>query len=423
MQAAFRKTGCAKASRRLLTAAVLTVVMVPCTAAAYEGRIVDAATDRPVAGAVVTLGDVAVTTDTAGAFRIDGNGDRMLVRAVGYRRATVDVSNGSAPIPLTPFDPRALYLSFYGIGDRRVREQALNLIEATDLNGLVIDVKGDNGKVPYESSVPLAGEVGAQSPRTITDIHGLMTTLRAKGLYTIARMVVFKDAPLALARPDLAVKTRAGSVWRDRARLAWTDPFRREVWDYNIDLAVEAARNGFDEIQFDYVRFPDAPGLTYLRPSTQESRITAISGFLAEARRRLVPYNVFLSADVFGYVCWNLNDTMIGQRLEDLAPLVDFISPMLYPSSFQFGIPGYRFPVAHPYEIVYLSLEKARQRTHLPPSRFRPWLQAFKDYGFDHRPFTGTEIKAQIAAAEHFGADGWMLWNPRNVYTADGLSH
>jgi hypothetical protein len=130
---------------------------------------------------------------------------------------------------------------------------------------------------------------------------------------------------------------------------------------------------------------------------------------------------VFLSADVFGYVCWNVNDTMIGQRLEDLARLLDYVSPMLYPSSFQFGIPGYRLPVAHPYEIVYFSLERARERTGLAPSRFRPWLQAFRDYGFDRRAFGEAEIRAQIAAAERFGSDGWMLWDPQNAYTADGL--
>jgi hypothetical protein len=130
---------------------------------------------------------------------------------------------------------------------------------------------------------------------------------------------------------------------------------------------------------------------------------------------------VFLSADVFGYVCWNLNDTMIGQRLEDLAPLLDYVSPMLYPSSFQFGIPGYRFPVAHPYEIVYLSLERAQQRTGLPSTRFRPWLQAFTDYAFDRRAFGEAEIRAQITAADRFGSHGWMLWNPHNVYSPDGL--
>ena len=140
-----------------------------------------------------------------------------------------------------------------------------------------------------------------------------------------------------------------------------------------------------------------------------------------EARTRLYPYNVFLAADIFGYVNWNFNDTDIGQKLEELSPYLDYISPMLYPSGFQFGIPGYRNPVANPYEIVYLTLKKAQQRTQLPPVRFRPWLQAFKDYAFDRRYFAGKEIKDQIKAVEKFGSNGWMLWNPRNVYMTDGL--
>ena len=203
------------------------------------------------------------------------------------------------------------------------------------------------------------------------------------------------------------------------------DPFQKEVWDYNIDIAVEAARHGFDEIQFDYVRFPDATGLQFSMPNTEENRVKAISGFLAEARKRLTPYNVFLAADIFGYVCWNLNDTSIGQRIEDLAPLVDYLSPMLYPSTFQYGLPGYRIPVSHPREIVSLSLKRAEERTRLPSTHFRPWLQAFRDYAFDRRYFTGVEIGEQINAANQFSSDGWMLWNPRNDYTAsasvDGL--
>jgi hypothetical protein len=140
-----------------------------------------------------------------------------------------------------------------------------------------------------------------------------------------------------------------------------------------------------------------------------------------EARRRLIPYNVFLSADVFGYVCWNLDDTGIGQRIEDLFPALDYISPMLYPSSFQYGIPGYRNPLANPYEIVHRSLEQAKERTKLPSVRFRPWLQAFRDYAFDRRSFGAAEIRIQIDAAETFGSAGWMLWDPRNAYTAAGL--
>lgn len=273
----------------------------------------------------------------------------------------------------------------------------------------------------YRSAVPLATEIGAQTVITITDLRALLAGLKQKGIYTIARIVVFKDNPLAGHRRDLAVKAGAGRVWRDREGQAWTDPFRREVWDYNIALALEAASHGFDEIQFDYVRFPDAEGPAYAQASTATSRVRAIDGFLAEARRRLVPYNVFLAADVFGYVCWNLDDTGVGQTLDTLGAHLDYVSPMLYPSSFQFGIPGYRNPVSHPYEIVSLTLGRARNRTGLPPVHFRPWLQAFRDYAFDRRPFAAAEIRAQIDAAERFGSNGWMLWNPRNVYSREGL--
>lgn len=407
-----------------LAAACGLLMLAAAPAVARDGRVVDALSGSPITGAVVTLGEAVVTTGDDGTFRVDGEGDVLHARAVGYGRAHVKVETGgpaSLSIPLAPFAAKALYLSFYGIGNASLREQALALLDHTELNALVIDVKSDTGKIPYRTTVPLATAVGAQGPTTVPDAAGLVRSLHDRGVYTIARIVVFKDLPLASARPDLAVRTRDGGVWRDRERLAWTDPFRDEVRDYNVDIAVEAARNGFDEIQFDYVRFPDAVGLAYARASTMASRVAAIDAFLVEARRRLAPYNVFLSADVFGYVCWNLDDTLIGQRLENMAPLLDYISPMLYPSSFQFGIPGYRYPVAYPYEIVHLSLERARQRTGMPPIRFRPWLQAFRDYAFDRRPFEAKEIAAEIAGAEDLGSAGWMLWNPRNAYSRAGL--
>jgi hypothetical protein len=249
------------------------------------------------------------------------------------------------------------------------------------------------------------------------DLAGLLSTLRQRGIYTIARIVVFKDDPLATARPDLAVHRRDGSIYRDREGLAWTDPHHTQVRAYNIGVAREVAEAGFDEIQFDYARLPDATGLVYREPDTMQNRVAAIDGFLREARAALVPYNVFLAIDIFGYVCWNPDDTRIGQQLERIAEIVDYISPMLYPSSFQFGIPGYRNPVQHPYEIVHRSLERALERTRLPAVRFRPWLQAFPDYAFGGRPFTGSEVRAQIEAAESIGANGWMLWNPHNRYS------
>jgi len=409
--------------KNICASLVAVLLLVSGSAAAYSGIVVDALTCKPIPGAFVTLGNTVVRTSQGGRFQIGGEGAVLGLRAYGYRRREVPVIDlkEDETLSLAPFKPKALYLSSYGAANTRLRESALDIIGKTDLNAVVIDVKSDRGRIAYKTDVPLATEIGAQKMITIKHIKRLMDDLHKEGIYTIARIVVFKDNVLALARPDLAVRTAGGAIWRDREGLAWTDPFSRQVWDYNIDIAIEAARDGFDEIQFDYVRFPDAKGLVFSRPTTRESRVSAISGFLAEARRRLIPYNVFLSADIFGYVIWNRNDTGIGQNLDEMAQQVDYISPMLYPSGFQYGIPGYPNPVLHPHQIVYLSLRKAEERTGLPAVRFRPWLQAFRDYAFGGKPFEGEEIAAQIDAAQTFGSDGWMLWNPRNVYTTAGL--
>ncbi len=401
-------------------------LMMPGLAMGYtKGKVVDYYTKLPVMGAIVTSGNEAAMTDEKGMFTMKDAGVKVAAKAYGYRRAEQAVSSGlfSAPlqINLIPFTPKALYLTVYGIGSRILRDSALKLIEETELNALVIDVKGDRGIIPYRSSIPLAADIGAQKVITVRDMKGLVRSLKERGIYLIARIVVFKDNPLAVAKPELAIKAPGGGIWRDKEGLAWVDPSRKEVWDYNIDIAVEAAQYGFDEIQFDYVRFPDTKGLSFSVPNTEENRVHSISEFLREAKKRLMPYNVFLAADIFGYVFWNLNDTMIGQRLEDLAPLLEYMSPMLYPSGFQYGIPGYRNPVAHPHEIIYLTLKKAGERTRVSPVRFRPWLQAFRDYAFDRRHFTGREIRDQIDAAEKFGSHGWMLWNPRNAYSDEGL--
>jgi hypothetical protein len=324
-------------------------------------------------------------------------------------------------VKLTPFKPKALYLSVFGIGSSALREPALRLLQQTELNSLVIDIKGDRGLIPYRTTVPLAGVARANRILTVPNIKELVASLHARGIYLIARIVVLKDDPVASARPDLAVLTADNSVWHDPEGLAWTDPSKEEAREYSLDLAEEAARNGFDEIQFDYVRFPDAVGLKYSIPNTQENRVRVISQFFREARKRLTPYNVFVAADIFGYVCWNQNDTYIGQHLESIVSLVDYMCPMLYPSGFQYGIPGYRMPVAHPYEIPRLSLERARERTCVRPVRYRPWLQAFRDYAFDHRAFGVAEMRSQIKAAEDFGSDGWMLWNPHNIYSPDAF--
>jgi hypothetical protein len=385
-----------------------------------SGRVVDAVSGQPIPGAIVTSGNVTVRADANGAFRLSGARHQLFARAYGYGRTAS--SNSVSPaepllLKLEPFTPRAVYLSYWGVSSAAVREPVLRLAGSTPVNAIVVDVKGDLGYVSYHTAAPLANQIGAVKTITIPDIHAFLDRLHAQGIYAIGRIVTFKDNMLAASDPTLAVHLN-GKIWHDREGLAWCDPFQRKVWDYNISLAVDAAKNGFDEIEFDYVRFPDTKGLQFSEDSTEDTRTATITAFLTEARKQLVPYNVFLSADVFGYICWNTTDTGIGQKIEKLGAVLDYISPMLYPSGFSFGIPNFRNPIANPYEIVRLSLDKGRERTGLAPIRFRPWLQAFADYAFDKRQFTTAEIQAQIRAAQSFGSDGWLLWNPRNSYSA-----
>ncbi len=392
-----------------------------------SGKVVDAKTGAPIAGAFITFGDALVQSDESGAFVATGSRASVGARAWGYDRIEMPIatpgasSMQNAEIRLVPFAPKSLYLSFWGVASKTLSQGVLDLIETTEVNSLVIDVKGDRAMVAHRSAIPLAAQVGAQRAITMPDMKGLISTFKAKGIYTIARIVVFKDELLAAARPALAIRTASGEIYRDKENLMWVDPHHREVWEYNIAIAMEAAAAGFDEIQFDYVRFPDTTGLVFAKPNTEANRVSTIAGFLGEARKRLYPHNVYLSADVFGYLCWMKGDLQIGQTLESIGAEVDYLSPMLYPSGFADGIPGARNPVALPYDIIYRSLMQARDRTGFAPVRFRPWLQAFRDYAFDRRQFAAAEIRAQIRAADEFGTNGWLLWNPRNSYRADGL--
>jgi hypothetical protein len=384
-----------------------------------SGKVVDAGTKKPLAGAPVTLGDRMVRTDQDGGFSIEGTGEVLRLRAVGYQRRDVplaELANPGAEITLAPQKVKALYLTVWGSASKKIREAALEALERNNMNALVIDIKGDRGFIPFKVDLPLAEEAGAQKTIILKDYPAFIKSLKEKNLYLIARIVVFKDDPLAEAKPQWAVKTKGGGVFRDREKLRWTDGFHKEVWDYNIAIAKIGAELGFDEIQFDYVRFPDNRGVALAKPSTVESRTNAITGFLEAAYKALTPYNVFVSADVFGYVPWNVNDTDIGQQVGPIAKAVDIVSLMVYPSGYHLGIPKYRNPVQHPYEIVYYTHKKAQERTQASPLQFRPWLQAFRDYAFKGGDFTEERMRIQIKAADDFGASGFMFWNPRNIY-------
>src|SRR5438552_8652116 len=391
-----------------------------------SGQILDASR-APLEGASVVIGGVEHRTDAEGRFTVEGHPPdaSLLVKRPGFSKAVVPPTRDAIEVVMKPQVVKAAYLTYFGVGDKGIRSRVLELAARTELNAVVIDVKGDRGWILYRTEVPEALAVGAQGPGTLKDFDGLMADLKARGIYTIARIVTMKDNILATARPDLAIiDTRTGKPWIDNERLAWVDPFCEEVWAYNIALGKEAIRRGFDEVQFDYVRFPTDGKLgaaKYSKPNNKDTRLPAIAAFLERARRELGAAGAFVGADVFGYTAFNENDTDIGQRIEELAPNLDYICPMVYPSGYHVGIPGFRNPVTNPYEVVNQSVKLIRKRSAGLSVQVRPWLQDFKDYAFDKRIFGVTEIRAQIRGTDEGGGVGWMLWNPRNDYTGAAL--
>ena len=385
----------------------------------YTGKVVDAVSKAPIEGAPVTLGDKMVRTDKEGAFSIEGTGDKLRLRAAGYERKDVPLSELSGPnaeLSLRPLKVKALYLSTYGAASRKIRTAALEVLERNNMNALVIDVKGDRGFIPFKVDIPLAEQVGAQKTILNKDYPAFIKKLKDRNIYLIARIVTFKDNLLATTHPEWAVKTRGGGIFRDRERLRWADAFHKETWEYNIAVAKAAAEVGYDEIQFDYVRLPDNRGVVFPEKSNIANRTKVITGFLEAAYKALIPYNVFVAADVFGYVPWNEGDTGIGQQIVDVTKAVDIVSLMTYPSGYHLGIPKYRYPVKHIYEVVYLTQKMAIDRTKASPLKFRPWLQAFRDYAYRGGEFKEERMKLEIKAADDSGASGWMFWNAGNIY-------
>jgi hypothetical protein len=397
-------------------------------ARAIAGRVLDAATGSPLRGASIWSGPTELVTNAEGRFTTGPvePGATVWVKAPGYERKKLTGGEATdVTVKLAPHPVRAAYLTYYGVADRTIRQRVLELVERTELNAVVIDIKGDRGLIPYRTSVQAALDAGAQGPVIIKDFDDQLAAWKARGIYTIARIVAFKDNVRASARPDLAIiDTRTGKPWIDRENLAWVDPFREENWDYIIAVAKEAALKGFDEIQFDYVRFPTDGKLAaarYSQPNSAATRLPAIAAFLAKARRELGPTGVFLGADIFGYTAFNANDTDIGQRIEEISVSLDYLCPMVYPSGYHLGIPGVRNPMVNPYEIVKESVRLTRQRSQNPGAQVRPWLQDFKDYAFDKRIFGPGEVRAQIRGSDDGGGSGWMLWNPKNDYTGAAL--
>lgn len=290
----------------------------------------------------------------------------------------------------------------------RMRKLGLNTIE--------IDLKDENGEVAFTApAVSLARRIGAS--RHYYDPAAVARRAEQSGLYLIGRVVVFEDPLLADRLPGQAIRSSAGGVWRSGTGLGWGNPYDERVWKYNVDVAEAAVRAGFDEIMFDYVRFPtDGDVAQAVFPGrVREPRARTMARFLAYATRRLHPLGAQVSVTVFGLAA--SRDLGVGQEPGLLASVVDALYPMVYPSHYAPGELGLAAPEAHPARAVARSLAAFRQALRDRPVRLVPWLQDFSLV----RPYSAADVRAEIRAARAFGAQGFLLWNPSGRYTARAL--
>jgi len=323
-------------------------------ASPHHLQVLDKITLQPIKNAIVSNQTYSVLRNKDGQVSVETLDKNIYIKAYGYKQQSIEPSVNT--VFMEPFNPKALYVSFWAAGSTKYMNRIFDLAKKTEINTVIVDIKNEYGKLIYKTDVALAKEIGAHNERTIRDIKAFIQRLKAHNLYVIGRVVVFKDETLAKTREAFALKDANGTIWRNNEKLAWVDPFETQVHDYVAQVAADAASKGFDEINFDYVRFPLRKNLSYQKKLNQKNRVEAISNFLTTANKALRPYNVYTSVDTYGYVCWNDNDTNIGHTIESLSKHADYIAPMLYPSGFGVGIFGYKDPTDHRYEIIHASI-------------------------------------------------------------------
>ena len=322
---------------------------------------------------------------------------------------------------------KALYVNAWAFGSNKLWH-LVQLADETEINALVVDVKDDTGCMLYESAVATAKAIGANKCVRTKDVRSRLDTLHAHNVHTIARIVVAKDPMLAEGKPGWAVRDVAGGLWRDRINSAWVDANNDSVWIYAAQLAAEAVGLGFQEVQFDYVRFPDEPKermATAIFAARQpgESQRQTVRRQVRMMKERLGPLGVPVTFDIFGLTASATpgSDLGIGQVWEDFIFTADVVLPMVYPSHYGRGAYGIPVPNAQPYRVVRRALEEAINRSQVEgAAEIRPYLQAFT-LGRRKPRYTPHEIREQIRAAEDVGINTWVLWNPRSVYQRDAL--
>ena len=377
---------------------------------------------NPISNAWVTDGENYTFADQQGNFYFDNGkvlpGDSLIISSAGYEQLLVVApDNGNAvDVVMSPYSVRGLYFNPNISNNPQTVANYIQIAKTTEVNAVVIDVK--ENVVYFDTDNPLFQEANMVVP--ILDLPWLLEEFRSNGIYTIARIVVFKDSPVAELHPEYAVKdTLTGKLWRDQNGAAWVNPMSRPMWEANISLAEEVIALGFDEVQYDYIRFPTDGNMAradFGGPVTAEDRESAIEDFLQISRDRLIPLGGRQSADVFGYTTVIDHDLGIGQNFQQVSKTVDYISPMIYPSHWPkgslYGIPGH--PNEYPYLTVQISMGEAVKQLDGNRVQLRPWLQDFGMHGM--RTYSAADVKAQIDAVNDLGINNWLIWSPSNFF-------
>lgn len=393
------------------------------TAASWGDQVsgqVNDASGNPVKNVEVVCNGKVLKTNADGRFLIltVSGSEPIVVKKAGYRKVSLAPQAGVLNVTLKRAEVRSLYLQpGYLKSGNAIFTNEMNLASQTELNAVTVDFKTDDGAI-------------------VQGLKPYIEMLHAKHVYAIARVVAFKDTRTVNQHPDWAITGLDGKPWRNKKGLTFLNPFNKDAQAYLISVAEAAVAAGFDEVQYDYVRFPDQSNVATTAlwkdtngnafPYNAETRTGAIQKLLATTKLALDAKGAFLAADVFGDTAFTQTDSGLGQRIEDIAPYLDYVCPMIYPSGYGTDYDGISHPEKHPAAIVGDSMRRYRKRADKtnPDLVIRAWLQAFQGY-VEHTPYGAAEISAQIDACKKNGGPsdgGFLLWNAANHYSNAGLS-
>lgn len=375
-----------------------------------------------------TVEEAPVEEETSGIKVIENVGPDKN-RTVSLR--IVDENNPALP-GREAVKVRGIYISGPMAGSTELFQNILDSAAGTEINTVVIDFKDDQGRITCPVDSPVASEIGACRPY-VQDMKELIASLKERGLYVIARVVAFRDPWLAEKKPERSLHLADGSLYRDRQGMAWVDPYRKEVWDYLVEVGTEAKEAGFDEVQFDYIRFSTEGTMRDVvfdeAVTGGRSKTDVITEFVKYAYENLASQGLFVSADVFGTIIGSDIDAQaVGQVYTEMAKHLDYICPMIYPSHYGPGNFGLEHPDTMPYETVLEALKKsqmvmdqaAEADGHVSSQAIvRPWLQDFTASYLgegNYIPYGYNEVQRQIQAVKDAGYDEWMLWSAANRY-------